>query len=222
MSGNYGKKNWSGGGGGSKQKSFAADPLKGFLMARSVALSYAKDLCVAGKIELGQVPDYTDRMTVLQYGQISVDAKVDKEVMRIAARVQARAKALAELAESRTYGDPDDVQGVGICNDCAYGPHGTGECPDVTDGMRECPEFEEVQPIDAVDQEEHAANERLREQQEQEQQAAEDEASGQDTVSDGPGGQGTNTYNCGSCGKVYKTMRGLEQHNKKGCPGGKS
>ncbi len=60
--------------GGSKD--FKADPLKGFLMVRSVALSYAKDLCIANKIKLAQIPDYQDRMTVLQYGQIKTSPQV--------------------------------------------------------------------------------------------------------------------------------------------------
>ena len=202
MAGNY---NSRGGGGG--KKDFKADPLKGFLLARSVALSYAKDLCVAGRIELEQIPDYTDRMTILQYGQISVDPKVNAEILRIAARVKERA-------------DKKPVEQVKVlCDDCVFGPKGTDECaegdPDFSYDFKDCSNYEDG---NGPDMEQHAANERQREQEEAERQAAEDDASDNQTpffptrllrTSVAP------AYKCGTCEKTYKTLRGLQKHEEK-------
>ncbi len=217
-------------GGGGKQKSFAADPLKGFLMARSVALSYAKDLCVAGKIVLGQIPDYTDRMTVLQYGQISVSKMVDAEVVRIAGRIKRRIQE-ADRVKAKEKVDPAATQElVDLCPACMYGPDGTGECPDPEQGMQKCPEYDSLAEHDGKrkrddDLEELAANERLREQEDQERQAAEEEAGANSHRAPGeipaettvPETTNATTYSCSyaGCGRVYKTVGGLQKHEEK-------
>jgi hypothetical protein len=196
MSGNYQ---------GGQKKDFKADPIKLYLSARSYATAWAKDLCVAGKIELSQIPDYTDRMTVLQYGQMSTDPKVDAEVMRIAARIQARVhQAAQELLDRQN-----------LCLSCEWGREtGTDECEAKEQDMLECTHYSE-QPKDD-DMEQHAANERTWEREEQERQAAEEDAVAgtSDQMDTGKPGD-ISVYKCGTCNKTYKTLRGLEQHTKK-------
>ncbi len=215
--------NYTRGGGGGSQKTFKADELKGFLMARSVALSYSKDLCVAGKIKLEQIPDYTDRMTLIQYGQLEVDPRVDKEVMRIATRVKKRIEAdkvgVKEKVAPAASEEPDEAQGANICSTCLYGPNESGECPvlpGAEDGMKECPEFEEANNKDEADLSAIAANERLREQEEAERSAEEDAASEANQTK--PETSLGTIYKCSSCVKQYKTMKGLEKHSKKEHP----
>jgi hypothetical protein len=215
MSGNYRGGNRGGGG----KKDFKADPIKGYLSARSMAVAYAKDLCVSGKITLAQLPDYADRMTILQYGQISVDPQVDKEILRIAARVKKR----AEQADKKLYGLPDGKDDRSIlCLDCMWGSEvGTGECGTHTQDAYECDDyekFEEGEPGSA-DLEELAAAERQREYEEQQRQAAEDDVSNagkkEEDLKDKPSTvDGATTYTCGTCSKVYKTMKGLQRHEK--------
>lgn len=80
---------WQGKGGGTKD--FKADPIKQFLISRGCSRDRAVDLCVAGKIELKDIPDMTDKLTLIHFGCINVSDAVDAEIKRIALKVQDRA-----------------------------------------------------------------------------------------------------------------------------------
>lgn len=82
---------WKGKGGGGGKTEYTADPLKQFLITRAVSLGQAVQLCIAGKIKLGDIQNTTDGFTLIQYGMIQVDAKIETEVIRIASKVQERA-----------------------------------------------------------------------------------------------------------------------------------
>jgi hypothetical protein len=174
-------------------KKYQADPIKLYLSARSYATAWAKDLCVAGKIELSQIPDYTDRMTVLQYGQMSTDPKVDAEIMRIAARIHKRA-----LESTDTAMDPhaEDQSYCASCvNDCKTGGP-----------LTSCDNYYSVDDAEAD-------AELRRQQEEEERQAAEAEA--QEPVDTTPSEEPV-VYNCGTCGGKWKTLKGMENHKCKG------
>jgi hypothetical protein len=115
--------NYNNGGG---KKEFKADPIKQFLISRGTARDRAVDLCCAGKIDLNQIPDYTDRLTILHFGQISVDPMVDAEILRIAQRVKARTAPDNEETPPET--EPENKDAPILCDDCVHGPQGTGEC----------------------------------------------------------------------------------------------
>lgn len=83
---------WKGKGSGGGKKEFTADPLKQFLITRAVSLGQAVQLCIADKIELKDIQNTTDKFTLVQYGMIELTPKVEKEVIRIASKVQERAK----------------------------------------------------------------------------------------------------------------------------------
>jgi len=64
-------------------KQYTADRFKQYLITRSVAAKMALELCLAGKIELKDIPTYTDKFTLLHFGQIQVEPEVDREILRI-------------------------------------------------------------------------------------------------------------------------------------------
>lgn len=76
-------------GGGTKQ--FSSDKVKQFFIARAVSLQEAVKLCIAGVIDLKGIQDTMDKFTVLQFGMIEVEPMIDKEVMRLAAKIRDRA-----------------------------------------------------------------------------------------------------------------------------------
>jgi hypothetical protein len=209
MSGNY-----RGGRGGQRRepwterKDFKADPIKQYLICRGCANDRAVELCIAGKIDLSDIPDYTDRLTVLRMGQLEIDPKVSAEIIRIASRVQERRRAHSEEAPARI-----------LCETCVYGPSGTDECcdddPDFPYDATECVDYESGvgETKDDLNQsnedmENHVADERLQEKEDQQRQTEEEQA-----LEDKPATvDGQTTYTCATCKKVYKTMRGLQRH----------
>lgn len=100
--------------GGSKQ--YVSDKIKQFLISRGTARDRAVELCIAGKITLKEIPDYTDRLTVIHFAGLAVDPAVDAVMLKIAARVVKRhkeAKAskspMDKLAEDNPVEDDGDV-----------------------------------------------------------------------------------------------------------------
>jgi uncharacterized C2H2 Zn-finger protein len=84
---------------------YVSDKIKQFLISRGTARDRAVELCCAGKIELKQIPDYTDRLTILHFGQISVSPSVDAEILRIAARCTERQRE-REMLEAQKVEKP--------------------------------------------------------------------------------------------------------------------
>jgi hypothetical protein len=123
MSGNYNNNRGSyrgnnkGGYKGGGKKDFKADPIKQYLTVRGTSCAYAKDLCVAGKIKLEDIQEWTDRFTVLQYGRLKVDDKVTTEVMRIGTRLMEKINArnanktpFEKLNEEHPVDQDDQIQ----------------------------------------------------------------------------------------------------------------
>lgn len=210
MSGNYRGGNRGGGGG---TKDFKADPIKQFLISRGSARDRAVELCCAGKITLAQIPDYTDRLTVLHFGHISVDPQVDLEVKRIAARCVERSK---QQPASDEHGDQsqDVPEMQDLCDTCA--DYGNGcQVQEEERPIHECHQYYNVDDA-------HADAEMRRQQEEEEQRRAEAEAEAehnaqqeQQANSDKGGPAPQDEYKCETCGKTYATLRGLQQHSRK-------
>ncbi len=190
-------------------KSFHADPIKQFLISRGTARDRAVELCCAGKIELSDIPEMTDKLTILHFGQISVDPKVDAEILRIAARCQDRAKKKQEA----NYGKPDGDQSQDV--------------PEMQDLCDRCADFnvcsvtDEERPIDSCnkfydEQDAQADAAKQRDVEAEDRQRAEDDHNTQQQEPEDTGEQkGDVTYNCSQCDKVYKTMNGLQNHEAK-------
>lgn len=181
-----GNSNYRKGGG---TKDFKADPIKQFLTCRGTNMSYAKDLCVANLISLSEIRDWTDRFTVLQFGKLKVDPKIDAEVMRIASRLKSNLAA-KEAAKSEF-------------------DHFTEQNPVENDELDRNASDQEASEFDV---------EKERELYEQE-KAAEEAAQAQTTEPDdtdaaGRGEPGEGDTICKRCGKEYKTLRGLLNHIK--------
>lgn len=107
-------------------KDFKADPLKQFLISRGTARDRAVDLCCAGKIPLEKIPELTDKLTILHFGQISVSSAVDAEILRIAARCAERERLKKEaetpmdnFAKEHPVGD-DDHEGRPTDQEAAF------------------------------------------------------------------------------------------------------
>jgi hypothetical protein len=78
---------------------YQADPIKQFLISRGSARDRAVELCVAGKIELKDIPDYTDRLTLLHFAGISVSPDVDQVIAAIAEKVRIKVAAQKKYDE---------------------------------------------------------------------------------------------------------------------------
>lgn len=67
------------------------DAITQFLICRCTARDRAVELCIAGEIKLEQIPEYTDKMTVIHFGGIRMtldqdatkEGVVDAEIIRI-------------------------------------------------------------------------------------------------------------------------------------------
>lgn len=211
----YGNNNWKGKDKGGV-KEYKADPMKSFMIAMGCSEDRAVELCCAGKIEVVDIPEYFYKLLLLRMGQVSLSAETDKEVIRAAARVKKIMEAKKVKAKEKV--DPAATEElVDLCPACLYGPEGTGECPDIEQGLNKCPEFDSLkvdqdQTRRDNDLEELAANERLREAEEAERHAGEEEP---------PTAKASNTperatvYKCGSCDREYKTLKGLQKHEEK-------
>lgn len=181
------------------RKDFKADPLKQFLIARGTHLSYAKDLCCAGKITLKQIPEYTDKLTLIHFGKIGVSGSVDAEILRIAARVrrrqddvEANKSQMDKLSEQHPVEDDcreniDDRQGL----------HNNMSGEFDIDRERERYEKECAEELGNADVETKRAVVR--------DNTPDDPDTGHSEV-----GEGDTT--CKRCGKEYKTLRGLIDH----------
>lgn len=202
MSGNYQGQR----GGGGAKKDFKADAVNAYLKNRCVMMSYVKDMVDGKVLELNQFGDYADRMTVTLYGQLDVDPKVTAELMRVAARIQAR--------DAKANGDKKPLPRY-VCPSCQFGKQaGTDECNNQGDYTK-CNDFQEIAPERENDLNNHAANETTALAEEQARLAAEVEEAGNKEPVDTTSSDEPVTYKCGSCDKTYKTLKGLECHDKK-------
>lgn len=184
MQNNYNRGNRGGGG----KKDFKADPIKQHLTVRGTSCAYAKDLCIAGKIKLEDIQEWVDRFTVLQYGRLAVDPKVDAEVMRIGTRL------IQKVNERKGTFDEFEKQNP-ACED-EMSPNE----PEPTDEQAEA-EIERQRQEYEQAQEEEAHLENTIHDHEQEGE---------------PKGyywnQDTGMFHCEGCPKSYKTEAGAKKH----------
>lgn len=185
------KNSYKGGG----KKDFKADPIKQYLTCRGTNESYAKDLAVAKLIKIEDIPEWSDRFTVLQFGKLQVDPKVDAEVMRIAARlkdkIQKREEAKDEM-DRLTEENPVEEDEVLPGTMPEHKGCGTPEGGDFKD-----------YPLTTDQQTEFDID---REREKYEQECAEEETNQTATLS---------VFKCQYCLKEYKTERGLTKHIEK-------
>lgn len=181
-------------GGGTKD--FKADPKKQFLIARGCSEDRAVELCVANKITLEQIPDYTDRLTILRIGQLSIDPMVDAEVIRIAKRIQSRMETKQEEPEDKGFDD---------------------QCSTCVDLGVACQVGDRDRPVEDCDHHYHKddaeADAEIKRQDEEEQQRHAEEES-EETPRRIEAKEGGVVYRCGTCDKEYKTISGLQKHEK--------
>ncbi|KKN66055.1 hypothetical protein LCGC14_0475330 [marine sediment metagenome] len=189
-----------------KQKEFKADRFKQYLITRSVSAKMALELCIAGKITLQEIPIYTDKFTLLHFGQIQVEPEVDREILRISALDQRR----------REDPDPSEIDpSVGkpvLCDDCGHGRSGADECKVEEYTYNDCADYlpPDDNPPDSVENlEDQADHNKQREAFEQDQQQAEDEATTEAKVEDE-----MLEYKCELCSKSFKTKKGCLNHLK--------
>lgn len=184
-------------------KEYKSDPGKQWLISRGSARDRAVELCIAGKITLKQIPDYTDRLTVLQFGQLSIDPMVDAEVIRIAKRIQLRMK------EAKDPDEPDKPTfGLGFTDQCSTCVDCGGVCS-VADENRPVLDCEHY-----YGKEDAEADAELKRQDEEKEQRHTEEES-RETTRTIETKEGGVVYKCGTCQKEYKTLKGLEKHEKK-------
>ncbi len=176
---------------GGGPKKFESDKLKQFLITRAVSLGQAVNLCVAGKVELKDIQDLTDKFTLMQFGMLEVDPVVDKEVLRIAAKVQDRA---AKVNQTAT--DKAGIAKLGAdhrADNEAY----AADQRDQEAQERQQAEDEYNDTIDAMD------------------------AMDRDKKHDSTMDESKVVYECKLCDRKYKTAKGLESHKKKNHAGDK-
>ena len=180
--------NYQNGGGG---KDYKADPIKQFLISRGSSRDRAVELCIAGKIELEQIPEYTDKLTLIQFGHIHVDDAVDREILRIAARLTRKKEEAPKQEEKPQAGELED-----LCQTCSFGPNGTEECgvgcDDTASPIYKCQEYDDGEGQEeppATD--EQAEADQQREQEQAQRQAEEDKAS--EPAPSGPPARGRTT-----------------------------
>ena len=188
MSGQYNNNNRRGGGGGTKD--FKADPIKGYLTSRGVNIAYAKDMAIAGLINKEDIPEWTDRFTILQYGKLKVEAVVENELMRITNRLREKLAAKTDLKPENTQeGDP------------------AASDKEPTDSDAE---FD-------VDRERRLYEQEMAEEQAkaEEQELMKDNAKHQEDAEVPKGyyfNDNTKMYHCKGCPKSYKTENGAAKH----------
>jgi len=202
-----------------KSKEFKADRFKQYLITRSVSAKMAADLCLAGKIELKEIPIYTDKFTLLHFGQIQVEPEVDREILRISAldkkrredekiRLESLPGAIKSRFTPEVNSHISDHAPI-LCETCGHGKEGTDECSDK--GMTECSDYNPSSPEPT---DEDAEAELKRKEYEDEQQRAEDEANDiAKPVS--YHGEKPEKYKCGICAKTYKNKTNCITHIKK-------
>lgn len=167
-------------------KEYKADPIKQFLISRGTARDRAVELCIAGKITLKQIPDYTDRLTVIHFAGLAVDPAVDAVMLKISARCVKRE------ADRQAAKTPMD--------------HFAEEHPIEEDGLDP-----NASDAECMDQQAEFDVDRERELYEQEQA----EEAGKQKVESTTSGEAYTPLKCTVCGKNYKTEKGRTNHMAK-------
>ena len=186
-------------------KQYTADRFKQYLITRSVAAKMAVDLCLGGKITLEQVPTYTDKFTLLHFGQIQVEPEVDREILRLSTLDKSRRE---NLDPSETT--PPDDKPI-LCEDCGHGKLGADECKHSEGDITDCTDYFPPGPLPT---DEDAEAEARRQEYEDEQQRAEDEASNE-AFKKREEAETTTEFECNVCHKKYKKRSNCIKHLKK-------